>query len=447
MRGRRRIGKSTLIREFAKRYDNVIEIQGLPPNEANSNQKQLKHFADELAQRAKMPQFDLQDWSEAFRALAKLTNKGKFLIFLDEISWMGKYDSDFAGKLKIAWDTEFKINSNLILIICGSVSTWIQKNILNNTGFVGRISLNIKLSDLSIEHSIEMLKGQSLSEYEQVKILSLTGGVPKYLEEINIKETAEQNMERLLLNKSGFLFNEFTQIFNQIFEKRAPKLQSILIQLSQGANRAKDLAKANNVPLNGDFFEDLEHLCESGFVAKNTTWSINTTKDSNLSQYRISDNFIYFYLKFIFPIKGRIEKFPLKISSLKNWESIVGYQFQNIIYNSYQILLKELKISEDELIQIGPFFQRKNSKQKGCQIDLLIQTKFGNLYVCEIKSQPYIGASIVSELHEKIKKLNYRKGFTVRPVLIVCGEVSDKVLSSEDIFKIVSFNDLSKKRS
>lgn len=442
VRGRRRIGKSALIKEFSKKFENYIEIQGLAPREANSNQQQLDHFSKELARKMKTPAFKLLNWSEAFSVLAKLTAKGKYLIFLDEISWMGKYDPDFAGVLKIAWDTEFKLNNNLLLVICGSVSTWIQKNILNNTGYVGRISLNLKLTDLSLKESIKFIRGGRLSEYEQVKILSITGGVPKYLEEISASETAEKNIERLLLNKSGFLFNEYEQIFNDIFDKKSSSFQKILIQVGLGFKFPKEIAKKLKLPLNGDFFEHLDQLCESGFLGKFSTWSIKTAKESNLSHYRISDNFIHFYLKFIYPLRSRVEKLPLKINSFKNWESILGYQFQNLIYNNYESILTQLQISTEEVVQLGPYFQRKNTKQQACQIDLLIQTKFGNLYVCEIKCKLQIDTSVLTEIRTKIKNLSYGKGFTIRPVLITCGEVADGILNSEELFRIVHFKDL-----
>lgn len=442
VRGRRRIGKSRLIQYFSKSFKNFVEFQGLAPHIGSDNQKQLDFFAKTISMHFKLPKFEFTDWSEAFSTLARLTSDGSYLVFLDEISWLGKYDPDFAGKLKVAWDTEFKKNDKLILVLCGSVSTWIKKNILNNTGFVGRISLNLKITELSLSESLELIRGRNLNEYELIKILSLTGGVPKYLEEISVKETAEKNIERLLLNKSGFLFNEFEQIFNEIFEKKATAYRKMLIEIGQGAKTPKEIAQRLKLQLNGDFFEALDHLCESGFLEKNNTWIINTDKDSNLSQYRISDNYIHFYLKYVYPIRSRIERLPLKIITLKNWESIIGYQFQNLIYNNLEKVLELLEIGAEEITHVGPYFQNKNTKQNGCQVDLLIQTKFGNLYMCEIKCKKNIDASILDEINVKKKNLNYKKGFTVRPVLILCGDVAESVENSENIFKVLHFKDL-----
>jgi AAA+ ATPase superfamily predicted ATPase len=442
VRGRRRIGKSALIKTFSKNFDNVIEIQGLAPALGNSNKLQLAHFSKELSRKFKIPLANFIDWTDALNTLATFVQKSRYLIFLDEISWMGKYDPNFAGKLKVCWDTQLKNNDKLILILCGSVSTWIQKNILNNTGFVGRISLNLKIRELSLASSIKLMGTNKLNDLEQIKLLSITGGVPKYLEEINSKETAEQNIERLILNSNGILFNEFEQIFNDIFEKRAVIYKKIILEIINGTKHPKEIAKKIKVAYNGEFSEYLEDLCESGFLQKHSTWSTRTGKESNLSHYRIADNFLHYYLKNVYPIRNRIEKFPLKISALKNWESIIGYQFQNIILNNYLAILEQLRITAEEVTQIGPYFQNQSTKHAGCQIDLLIQTKFNNLFLCEIKCKSKIEKSVINEIRQKIKNLDYGKNFTVRPVIICCGEVSTDVLSSDFFFKIVQFSDL-----
>lgn len=93
----------------------------------------------------KKPQSD--DWGILFRELIELTKASPIVIVLDEISWIRSKDPDFLGKLKNAWDLGFSKNDQLILILCGSVSSWIEHNILSSTGFVGRITLSIHLKE------------------------------------------------------------------------------------------------------------------------------------------------------------------------------------------------------------------------------------------------------------------------------------------------------------
>jgi hypothetical protein len=100
---------------------------------------------------------------------------------------MGSLDPTFLGKLKNAWDLQFSNNSKLILILCGSVSSWIEKNIIKSTGFLGRPSLYLTLEALPLSDCDHFWdgKGHGISIYEKLKILSVTGGVPRYLELIN----------------------------------------------------------------------------------------------------------------------------------------------------------------------------------------------------------------------------------------------------------------------
>ena len=184
-RGRRRIGKSTLIAEFASQSaQTFISIVGLAPRKGMTDARQRRHFCEKIAEREYR---EANTWSKAFRQLDELIdNRGRTVVLLDEISWMGGYDPDFAGYFKEAWDEYLRKHGNLIFVLCGSVSSWIAENILNSTGFVGRDSFDLELGELSLFDSVTLFgpTGARLSTTEKLDILSLTGGVPKYLEEI-----------------------------------------------------------------------------------------------------------------------------------------------------------------------------------------------------------------------------------------------------------------------
>ena len=213
-KGRRRIGKSTLIQEFGNKANSFLEFQGLPPRKGVSNADQLKVFSEQLARQTSIPYLTLTSWYQAFSLLNGIVQKKNTVILLDEISWMAAKDKDFAGQLKIVWDTEFKKKNSLILVLCGSVSSWIDDNILNNTGFMGRISLEIALNELHLKYCNKFWgkKANRVSAKEKLKILAVTGGVPRYLEEINNKQSAEDNIKRLCFNKEGILYSEFNKI-------------------------------------------------------------------------------------------------------------------------------------------------------------------------------------------------------------------------------------------
>jgi uncharacterized protein len=118
--------------------------------------------------------------------LAREVKTGRTILFLDEISWMASDDKTFLGKLKNVWEDHFAKNSKLILILCSSVSVWLEENIISSTAFFGRISWTLSLDPLPLADCNQMLESQGFksSSYEKFKILSVTGGIPWYIEQM-----------------------------------------------------------------------------------------------------------------------------------------------------------------------------------------------------------------------------------------------------------------------
>src|SRR3569832_774705 len=180
VRGRRRIGKSRLLAEFGQGMKSFF-FSGNPPVYKTTAQTQRNDFALQL-ERAGIRGIRPDDWSNLLWQLAEKTKKGRVLIVLDEISWLGGKDPHFLGHLKTAWDLYFSKNPHLIIALCGSVSSWIEKNILSSTGFLGRITLDLVLDELPLEVCNAFLypKEKRITPYEKFKILSVIGGVPLY---------------------------------------------------------------------------------------------------------------------------------------------------------------------------------------------------------------------------------------------------------------------------
>jgi hypothetical protein len=172
-------------------------LSGLPPEDGVTDQSQRTEFLRQL-QEYHLPIYRSDDWGNLFYDLSKICQKGRILLVLDEISWMGSKDPTFLPKLKTAWDRYFKQNPEFVLILSGSNSYWIAKNILSSTGFFGRISLTLLLEELPIsECSAFWGNRKKISAYEKFKVLSVTGGVPRYLEEIRSDLSGEANILRL----------------------------------------------------------------------------------------------------------------------------------------------------------------------------------------------------------------------------------------------------------
>jgi len=442
--GRRRIGKSTLIEHATKGYPFYV-FYGLSPREGITNQDQLDHFSRLLAKHFSIPVVQFSDWQEALDMLATLTKKGHYILFLDEISWMGGKDKDFPGKLKGVWDSQFKKNPKLKLILCGSVSSWIQENILQSKGFVGRVSLTIDLEELPL-YQADRFWGKTpyISSLEKCKILSVTGGVPRYLEEINPKVDAEKNIKQLAFTAGGLLVDEFDKIFNDLFGKKlAPVYQAVVRTLLHQPLSTEEIAERLQVEMSGHLSDKLTVLKECGFLERDYVWQAKKRLEKQ-SKYRLRDNYLRFYLKYIEPKKELIDKKlydEVDLELLPDWTSIMGLQFENLVLNNLRQVIKILDISPESLLSASPYFQNATKNQEACQVDLLIQTRY-TIYLCEIKCIKTIGTEVIAEVIEKCNRLKVPKTISLRPVLIYQGELSKQLIKENFFSKFISFDDL-----
>lgn len=452
VRGRRRIGKTRLIEEYASSFKYRYFFAGLAPRNFSEikdkdnfeiAQRQRDSFADQMYNLG-ISCSRRDEWSSLFLDVAKYCQKNRTIVFFDEITWMGMGDTSFLGKLKNAWDFHFSKNLQLILVLAGSNSAWIEKNILTNSGFLGRISWRLELKELplSVCNQFWGTKGALISPYEKFKILSVTGGIPRYIEEIHPFESAEQNIQRLCFQAEGLLFNEFTNIFADIFGTRTQRYEQLVKLLVDGPATMEKVAKLLGRESGGDLSEILDELTQAGILSRDFTWKLQAGVVSKLSQFRLKDNYLRFFLKFIEPhllkIKsGQVVKIPA------NWYSIMGLQFENLVVNSRQELYKLLHLNEEEIVCANPYWHTEGTRRLKCQIDFLIQTKFNVLYVCEIKFvNQEIGSKIILEMQDKIKRLHPPRGFSCRPVLIHVNGIKPSVIQADYFAHIIDFGQL-----
>lgn len=447
IKGRRRIGKSRLVEELAARHPSAAfyVFSGLVPQPDTTAQSERDEFASQLHSQTGLPEIKADDWNKLFLLLAEKVKKGKVIILFDEISWMGSKDPDFLGKLKNIWDWHFKKNDQLILVLCGSISTWIEENILSSSGFVGRISIDLTLKELPL-YDCEKFWGQqekNVSAYEKFKVLAVTGGIPLYLEHINPAVSAEENIKQLCFLPHGLLFDEFENIFSDLFSKRSKKYKEIIRCLVSQARTQEDICEFIGLERSGDISGYLGDLIQAGFITRDYTWKIKDKVASNLSRYRLSDNYSRFYLKYISPNRNNIEnnKFSsISLHNLPGWSALTGLTFENLVLNNRRLLWRLLKLHPDEIIHDNPYFQRKTVRHAGCQIDYLIQLKYNTLYICEIKfSKDEIKKDIIPEMQRKIASLSIPKHFSYRVVLIHVNGVKEEVAESGFFSNIVDF--------
>lgn len=445
IKGRRRIGKTRLIEEFSK-GEPFLRFIGLAPTKGVTAQSQRDEFARLLSQQTDLPEIKTDDWAKLFALLAEKIKKGRFIILFDEITWMAHDDPTFLSKLKNAWELYYQKNPKLILVLCGSISAWIEKNILSSTGYFGRISKKITLKELTIYQSNQLLHaaGFNRSPYEKFLYLSLTGGIPWYIELINPAYSAADNIKSLCFVPDGILVDEHKYIFHDLFGNRSEVYEKITRFLADRAAEYTQVVKGINYTSGGILSDYLDELIEAGYISRSFSWEFKTGKERKISLYRLSDNYLRFYYKYIQPKLRLIQKGQYRntlITSLPGWNTIIGFQFESLVLKNRLLIQQKLRLAPENIIADDIYYQRETKRFSGCQIDYLIQTHTNTLFVCEIKfSQNELKTSIIKEVKNKIAKLSVPRNFVCIPVLIHVNGVSDEIMEANYFFEIIDFS-------
>lgn len=444
IKGRRRVGKSRLATEFAARLSGYrsILITGMAPDEKVTAADEREDFASQLSRALSMPPPRADDWNTLLWALADRTATGKWVVILDEINWLGAKDATFLGKLKSAWDVHFSKNKTLILILSGSLSNWIERNILHSTGFVGRVHLDLTLDELPLRDCVPFLETghQFLSSYEKFKIVAVTGGIPSYLERIDSASSADANIHRLCLTPEGFLFREFDLLFNDLFQKKK-FYHRLIAAVAEKPLELEDIYRKLNVAKAGYISECIQDLIEAGFLARHYTWSVKTGGPAKRSLIRVIDNYTRFYFRCIKPNKAAVERGAVRLPA--GSDGILGLQFENLILKNRPSVWAKVGIGADDIVFDNPYWQTATQKTRGCQIDYMIQCRNNTVYVCEIKfSKSQLQRAVISEVGRKIHSIAKPRNYTFRPVLIHVNGVDDSVLEERYFDTVIDFGEL-----
>ena len=400
-----------------------------------TDQDQLDGFAASLARETQTPILTLKNWTDAFFWLDHYIDDTKrTVVLLDEISWMGGYNPLFPSILRKAWERYFHRHDKLIFVICGSVSAWIKENLLDSTGFAGRFSRDYVLPELSLDECAQFWGDAAtrVSPREMLDVLSVTGGVPRYLEEVDPGLDAGENIRRMCFMKSGQLFLDFDSIFNPLFGEENEAKKAILTALGAGPLTGAELAMRLGTSRNGHLSKNLRSLCEGGFIADDVGINPETGKPARVSKYRLKDNYTRFYLKYLVPHKREIALGTYGYQSVENlpeWQTVMGLQFENLVVNNAMALVPHLHLGNAIVESAAPYRNMRrgeSGKKAGCQIDLLIQTA-RTAYVVEIKRKKEIGPEIEDEVRRKMARLPLRPGMSPRPVLVYDGELAPSI--------------------
>lgn len=382
--GRRRVGKTYLIKEYFKeRFSfyatGVADVK---------TKDQLKAFNRSLQEYGCEKKQIPEDWFEAFARLKNVLEKddvirdsvsGRRVVFLDELPWMDTARSDFKAALDYFWNGWASSQKDLILIVCGSATSWIINNLLaSRGGFYNRITRQIHLMPFDLYECEMLIKDNNLvmTRNQIIDAYMVFGGIPYYYNLMDTRLSLAQNIDELVYQKNGQLHCEFQMLFHSLF-KKATKHYAIIDAMAQkktGVTRV-ELSKIPEVGDGEPLTKTLLELEQCGFIRKYQDY----TKKKSGYIYQVIDPFILFYMR-----NKREEK-------IISWSGFIGSPsyyawrgnaFEILCLNHVSQLKEALGISGVDSIE---YSWKSKATGQGAQIDLLIDRKDGVINICEMK--------------------------------------------------------------
>ncbi|WP_199438538.1 AAA family ATPase [Vibrio owensii] len=439
-KGRRRVGKSTLIEFFMANVGmKHFKIIGQPPAKVNRTTTELSNFAQQLSDQFNIQKPAFADWDAALSMLGDLVAEGNCILMIDEINWLAKTHPDITTVLFTLWENKLKHVKGLTLILTGSLAGWILENLSESAGWYGRINLDETLYPLPLQDALNVIPEnirKRTSKAEQIRYSLVCGGIPSYLQSFNYSETLEDNLQRLAFSPSGELFREYETLMNDLFRAKGTRIKQILEALSKGNLSAAEIAKKLKLQKpNGHLYDDLLMMQHSSFITPLYKWNF---KEGGLVEYDpvyvITDPYLRFYYKAIKPnIKTNAKK-PVPLPA--NLDSILGLQFEYVMRENIELLYNALGLTEAEIINAAPF------QTTGLQIDWLIETK-RYFYIVEFKFQAkQLGSSVLRDMDKKIHKLDIPHNKSVRTAIVHVNGAEDRVKESAFIDYLIDLCDL-----
>jgi uncharacterized protein len=379
--GRRRVGKTYLIKKYFEKSI-CFSVTGI---QNQGKDAQMQAFINELSTRQKKFLPKPKSWIEAFFLLREylegIKTTKKKVIFIDELPWMDTQRSSFLQIMAHFWNSWAAWEGNIILVICGSATSWIVKKVYGDRGGLhNRVTKRISLSPFTLSETEVFLKakGINLERYQIVQIYMAIGGIPFYLNEIVNGESASQNIDRLCFAEQAPLKKEFDNLYKSLFDKPENHINIIkaLAANNYGLNRA-ELLKKTKLPNAGSTTRLLFDLQESGFIDYINPFGNN----SNNGKYILVDFYSRFYLRFIAGNKAKSWLTQLNTNLYNAW---AGITFELIYYLHISKIEKALGITG--IYTKHHYLLLKNDTNNlASQIDMIIERADKSINLCEVK--------------------------------------------------------------
>lgn len=411
--GRRRIGKTTLIKQFIK---SKTAFYFLATKEVES--QSMKRFAGVIARttgNSVLQKAAFSDWLDLFQAVADYKPDEKKVLVIDEFPYLVKVNDSFPSILQNAWDEILK-DSNVMLILCGSLISMMKKHALSyESPLYGRRTAQMRIAPLPFTTVYE---NQKLSFEEAAEQYSITGGVPKYMEFFSDGQPLYEQIKENVLSKNGFLYEEPNFLLTD--EVQVPtNYFSIIKVIADGNHKLGTIAGILGLETSA-LTPYLKTLSELGFIEKQVPVTEKNAEKTRKGLYFISDNFLCFWFRYVYPYKGELELDNTQISldelDKDFKEKFVAFAYEDICKEIFARLCSN-KAIDFTPSKIGSYWL--NDKSGNTQIDIMaVDTVNKRLFAgeCKYHNQP-IDADVYFELVKKVDNSSEIKsafkGYTV----------------------------------
>jgi len=427
--GRRRLGKSTLI----KRVLSDNDVYFLADRSEEQHQRTL--LAKVIAQ--VFPDFDklsYPDWESMFRAVNYRTDK-RFTLCLDEFPYLVEQSPELSSVLqKLVDEKQLKYN----LVLCGSSHNMMYGLFLDSTApLYGRAYEIIRLTPIRLPYIQEALNLDAVNAIEEYAIW---GGVPRYWELREHRSSLDDALWHNILSVNGTLYEEPIKLF-QDDVKDIVKTSTIMSYIGLGANRLSEIAARCNEPAT-NLSRPLKKLIDLGFLIKDVPFGVDE-KNAKKSLYKIADPFIAFYYQFVVPNRSFIElgrRLPMEQSLAAHFSEYVSMQWEKLCRDAVTGNIVNGIVYGKAKRWWGSVLN-ENKKPEQIEFDVMAESldkKYLLIGECKWTVQEN-GEQLTSELLRKANLLPFAKNYTIVPVLFLKNNSKDdarNVLLPKNVVKL-----------
>ena len=353
-------------------------------------EQQLASFYSSLVRYGSKSKKVPSSWLEAFDALINLLEEQdadkRQVIFIDELPWLDTPRSGFVTALEHFWNGWASARRDIVLIVCGSATSWMMDKLINNHGgLYGRLTHRLFLQPFSLGESEAFLntKGMMLSRYELAELYMILGGIPYYLNLLDERLSLAQNIDRLLFNPNGQLYNEFTILYRSLFKDSEAyvKVVECLNERGYGMMRS-EIADATGMKSGKSLTTILDNLESCGFIRKYVNYGCSTRK----SLYQLVDFFTLFYFRFLRDSSFRNLLYWSKLQRTPRFYAWAGVSFEILAMNHIDRVKQRLGIS-GVATQLYSWRSKSDtgSAERAAQIDMVIERGDNTINLCEMK--------------------------------------------------------------